>query len=320
VRQHEAPLPGPGAVLVRVEATSLNYRDLMILRGQYSKAGEGLIPLSDGAGVVVAAGARVERWREGDRVAPSFFRTWIDGPFREAYRPSALGGGDTDGVLANFIAMPEESLVRITDSLTLEEAATLPCAAVTAWQALVVRGHLTADDIVLVQGTGGVAIFALQIANALGAKVIVTTSSEEKRARAVQLGAWATINYQTTPEWDVEVRKLTGGIGVSHVVELGGPATYERSIRALAAGGKISQIGVLTGWGPQPNLSRLQAINADINGISVGSAEQFAALNEFLVAHQIRPVIDRVFRFDEAEAAYEYLASGRHFGKVVIKL
>jgi NADPH:quinone reductase-like Zn-dependent oxidoreductase len=184
----------------------------------------------------------------------------------------------------------------------------------------VVRGQLTAGDTVLVQGTGGVAIFALQIATAIGARVIVTSSSDEKRERAMSLGAWATVNYLTTPDWDIEVRKLTDGAGVSHIIENGGPATFDRSLRALAAGGKIAQIGVLTGHGPQSNLFLLQLNNADINGISVGSAEQFAAMNEFFVAHRIKPTIDRRFPFDEAEAAYEYLASGRHFGKVVIHL
>jgi len=196
----------------------------------------------------------------------------------------------------------------------------LPCAALTAWQALVVRGHLAAGDTVLVQGTGGVALFALQLATAFGARVIVVSSSDEKRERASRLGAWATVNYQTTPEWDLEVRRLTDGFGVSHILELGGPATFDRSLRALAAGGRIAQIGVFTGLGPQSNLFRLQLINGDINGINVGSGEQFAAMIEFLVTHRIQPVIDRAFSFDDAEAAYEHLASGRHFGKVVVTM
>lgn len=223
-------------------------------------------------------------------------------------------------MLADLIAAPEESLVRIPDALSAEEAATLPCAALTAWQALVVRGQLKAGDTVLAQGTGGVALFALQFATALGAKVIVISSSDEKRERASKLGAWATVNYRATPDWDVEVRKLTDGVGVSHLLELGAPDTFDRSLRALAAGGHIAQIGVFTGLGPHSNLLRLQLINADINGINVGSGEQFAAMNAFIAAQGIRPVIDRRFSFDEAEAAYDYLASGRHFGKVVITL
>jgi NADPH:quinone reductase-like Zn-dependent oxidoreductase len=317
-RDEHLPAIGPRDVLVRIEAASLNYRDLLVSRGQLGKVRDGLIPLSDGAGRVVATGSEVTRWRDGDRVTPIFYRDWIGGPYREAYGGSALGGGYTDGVLADFVAVPQDSLVRLPDGLSLEEAATLPCAALTAWQALVVRGRIAAGDTLLVQGTGGVALFGLQIATALGARVIVLSSFDEKRERATRLGAWATINYRTTPEWDEEVRKLTDGIGVSHLLELGGPDTFDRSLRAIAAGGHIAQIGVFTGFGPQSNLMRLQFINADINGINVGSGEHFCAMNDFIAAHGIRPVIDKSFGFDDAEAAYEHLASGRHFGKVLI--
>lgn len=319
VEERTPPL-GAGDVLVRIEAASLNYRDHLILRGQLGHVRNGLIPLSDGAGHVVATGAAVTRWRPGDRVAPIFFPAWTEGPYREAYGRSARGGGDSDGVLADVIAAPEGSLVRIPDALSFAEAATLPCAALTAWQALVVRGHLAAGDTVLVQGTGGVALFGLQIATALGATVIVLSSSDEKRERAARLGAFATVNYRTTPEWDVEVRKLTDGLGVSHILELGGPGTFDRSLRALRAGGHIAQIGVFTGFGPQSNLMRLQLINADIHGIGVGSGEQFTAMNDFIAKHGIKPVIDRSFSFDEVGAAYDELASGRHFGKLVIRL
>ncbi|MBI2515827.1 MAG: zinc-binding dehydrogenase [Opitutae bacterium] len=317
--EEPAPRPGPHEVLVRIEAASLNYRDLLVLRGGLGQVRTGLVPLSDGAGRVVATGPEVTHWQEGDRVAPIFYPAWHSGPFQETYLASALGGGSSDGVLSDLIVVPESSLVRIPAALTFDEAATLPCAAVTTWQALVTRGRLLPGDTVLVQGTGGVALFALQFATVLGARVIVLSSSEEKRERATRLGAWATVNYKTTPDWDVEVRRLTGGIGVSHVLELGGPATYDRSLRALAAGGRIAQIGVFTGMGPQSNLLRLQLINADINGINVGSREHFATMNEFLATHRIKPVIDRRFAFDETEAAYEHLTSGRHFGKVVIK-
>ncbi|WP_328516968.1 zinc-dependent alcohol dehydrogenase family protein [Methylocystis suflitae] len=315
-----APAPGPGEVLLRVEAASLNYRDLLILRGQLGAVREGLIPLSDGAGRVVATGREVTRWRVGDRVAPIFYRDWVAGAYREAYGPAALGGGDADGVLADLIAVPEASLVRIPNELSVEEAATLPCAALTAWQALVVRGGIAAGDTLLVQGTGGVALFGLQIARAVGARTIVLSSSDEKRERAEALGAFATVNYRATPDWDVPVRKLTDGLGVSHILELGGPDTFDRSLRALAAGGRIAQIGVFTGFGPRSNLFRLQQINGTIDGVNVGSAEQFEAMNAFLVAHRIKPVIDRSFAFDEAQAAYDELASGRHFGKLVIRL
>lgn len=318
--EERPPTLNPQHVLVRIEAVSLNYRDLLILRGQLGQVREGLVPLSDGAGTVVATGNAVTRWRNGDRVAPIFYPAWTCGPYREAYGPSALGGGDSDGVLAELIAVPEESLAGIPDALNTEEASTLPCAALTAWQALVVRGQVKTSDTVLIQGTGGVALFALQFATALGARTIVLSSSDEKRERARQFGAWATVNYRTTPDWDIEVRRLTDGRGVSHILELGGPDTFDRSLRALAAGGRIAQIGVFTGFGPQSNLFRLQLINADINGINVGSGEQFNAMNEFIAVHGIKPVIDRSFTFDETEAAYDYLASGQQFGKIVIKL
>lgn len=318
----EAPAPDIGLreVLVRIEAASLNYRDLLIRRGQHGSVRDGLTPLSDGAGTVVAIGAEVRHWRAGDRVAPIFFRDWVTGPYREAYGASALGGGNSDGVLAELISVPEDALVRVPDTVSAAEAACLPCAAVTAWQALIVRGGLQAGDTVLVQGTGGVALFALQFAHALGARVIVLSSSDDKLERAAALGAWKTINYRATPDWDDRVRRLTDGEGVSHILELGGPDTFDRSLRALAAGGRIAQIGVLTGMGPQSNLLRLQLINAEIHGIAVGSGEQFAAMNAFLAEHRIQPVIDRVFAFEEAESAYDHLASGRHFGKVVITL
>ncbi|WP_448044272.1 zinc-dependent alcohol dehydrogenase family protein [Bradyrhizobium liaoningense] len=307
-------------MLVRIKAASLNYRDLLILRGQLGKAREGLIPFSDGAGEVAAVGAEVTRWRVGDRVAPLFYPDWTAGRFREAYGPAALGGGDADGVLADLVVMPETALVRIPQSLSFEEAATLPCAGLTAWHALVVRGGLGQGDTVLVQGTGGVALFGLQFATALKARTIVLSSSDEKRKRATELGAWKTANYRTTPEWDVEVRRVTDNIGVSHILELGGPDTFDRSLRALAAAGHIAQIGVFTGFGPQSNLIRLQLINASIDGINVGSGEHFAAMSDFIDAHAIKPIIDKRFAFAEVPAAYDELASGRHFGKLVIQL
>jgi NADPH:quinone reductase-like Zn-dependent oxidoreductase len=318
--EEPAPPLGSHHVLVRIEATSLNYRDLLVLRGQLGAAREGLIPLSDGAGRVVAIGPEVTHWRLGDRVAPIFYPEWIGGAYREAYGASALGGGQNDGVMADLIAVPEASLVRIPDAYSFEEAASLPCAALTAWQALVERGHLKTGDTLLVQGTGGVALFGLQIATALGARVIVLSSSDEKRERASRLGAWATVNYRTTPDWDVEVRKLTDGIGVSHLLELGGPDTFDRSLRAIAAGGHIAQIGVFTGFGPHSNLMRLQLINASIDGINVGSGEQFTAMNDFFTKTGIKPVIDDSFAFEDAAAAYDALAGGRHFGKLVIRL
>jgi NADPH:quinone reductase-like Zn-dependent oxidoreductase len=316
----DTPQPGLGEVRVRIEAASVNYRDLLVLARSGQGGLDGRVPLSDGAGVVDEVGPNVKRWRAGDRVAASFFRDWIGGPFRAAYMPSALGGSTTDGVLAEYVVLPEASVVRIPEHLSAEEAASLPCAAVTAWHGLVARGGMTAGDTLLVQGTGGVALFGLQFAVALGARVILLSSSNEKLEKARALGASVLINYHETPEWDAAVMDATGGYGASHILELGGPATYDRSVRAVASSGKIVQIGVLSGFAPTPNLARLQTENADIIGVTVGSVEHFEAMNAFLVHHALRPVIDRTFAFGEAPAALDFLRSGTHFGKVIIRL
>ena len=318
------PEPGPGEVRLRVEAASLNYRDLIVRDGAAYGPVEGRIPLSDAAGRVDAVGPRpasaeAAPWTVGDRVAASFFRDWACGPFKARYMASALGGA-TDGVLADYVVLPETALVRSPDHLSAVETATLPCAAVTAWQALVVRGGLRTGDTLLVQGTGGVALFGLQFAVAIGARTIVISSSDEKLSRARALGASDLINYRTTPDWDRAVLERTGGDGVSHVLELGGPATYERSLKAIAPGGTIAQIGVLTGFGPQPNLARLQGMNATIVGITVGSTEHFAAMNAFIAEKRIAPVLDRVFAFDEVAQAYAHLRGAGHFGKIAIKV
>ena len=233
---------------------------------------------------------------------------------------SVLGGNFNDGMLAEFVVLPETALVAMPPDLSMAEAASLPCAAVTAWHALVSRGGLAAGDTLLVQGTGGVALFGLQFATAIGARVIVMSSSNDKLGRAEQLGADVLINYRTTPEWDVEVLKATDSIGATHILELGGPDTYQRSLNAVAAGGKIAQIGVLTGFGPKPNLEALQSKNADIIGVTVGSGAHFNKMNTFISIKRIAPVIDRVFAFEEAGAAYDYLRSGKHFGKVVVQV
>ncbi|WP_198314572.1 NAD(P)-dependent alcohol dehydrogenase [Chitinibacter sp. GC72] len=308
-------------VLIQVGAVSLNYRDLLILRNAAQDTVDGQIPLSDAAGTVIAVGSRVSRWQVGDRVAPNFFAHWHSGKYQaKHYVQGALGGSQTPGVLAEHIVASEDAIVAIPAHLSLQEAATLPCAAVTAWHALFERGQLQAGETVLIQGTGGVALFALQLAVAQGAKVIITSSSDEKLARAKALGAWHTINYHHQANWDEIALTLTDGVGVDHILELGGPDTYARSINALASGGQIHQIGVLTGFGPTPNLWPLQAKNAQINGILVGSVAHFTALNAFLSQHQIIPVIDRQFAYAEAGAAFDYLASAQHFGKVVINV
>ncbi|MGJ5181798.1 zinc-dependent alcohol dehydrogenase family protein [Bradyrhizobium oligotrophicum] len=314
------PEPGHGEVRIRVEAASLNYRDLMILDRAGQGGFDGRVPLSDGAGVIDAVGPDVVRWQVGDRVAASFFRDWISGPFKTDYVASALGGSTMDGMLAEHVVLPATAVVAVPEHLTSIEAATLPCAAVTAWHGLVTRGGMSQDDTLLVQGTGGVALFGLQFATALGARAIVISSSDEKLARARAFGAAILINYRTTPDWDVALMTATGGRGASHILELGGPGTYDRSMRSVASGGKIIQIGVLTGFGPKPDLARLQWENADIIGVTVGSVDHFTAMNRFLSDHAIHPIIDRVFGFDEATEAYAHLRSGSHFGKVVVRL
>jgi NADPH:quinone reductase-like Zn-dependent oxidoreductase len=312
--------PGAGQVKVRVRAASLNYRDLIVQKNLAGRKAAGVVPMSDGAGEVAAVGSGVSKWRPGDRVAACFFQAWHGGPFDMAYHKSDLGGS-IDGMLAEEVILSAEGLVRVPDYISLEEAACLPCAAVTAWNGLVTRGNLQQGQTVLVQGTGGVSMFALQIATATGARVIATSSSDEKLQRARELGAAETINYRTTPDWEQEVLRLTDKRGVDHVVEVGGPGTLEKSLASVAASGHIAMIGVLTGFGPATvGMFAALARNARLDGIYVGSRADFEAMNAFFEQHQIRPVIDRTFAFDEAEAAYRYLDSGSHFGKVVIRL
>jgi len=314
------PEPGPDDVLVRIEAASLNYRDILVGWTLAQGPRPTLTPLSDAAGMVEAVGAGVSRWRAGDKVIPSFFREWLDGRFRASYEGSARGGGMVDGVLTRYVLVKSSELVAMPEGLSFEQASTLPCAGVTAWHALMGRGSLTAGDTVLVLGTGGVALFGLQIATAAGARVIVTSSSDEKLARAKSLGAWETVNYATHPDWEEEVLRLTDGEGVHHLLETGGQGTFDRSLKAIGAGGAIAQIGGLAGWGPQSNILRLQMINASINGINVGSAVHLDALAKFVSDHAITPVVDRVYDFEEASAAYADLPTGKHFGKLVIRL
>lgn len=317
------PSPGPGEVLVEMKAASLNYRDLLTIDGAATATGgvtDGLVPLSDGVGVIVATGEGVEGWQVGERVSPNFFPDWVDGRFDPRYLGNALGGGSSNGVLAQQLVLPAASLVRPAAHLSDSEAATLPCAGLTAWHALFERGAVGPGDTVLVQGTGGVALFGLQLAVAAGARVIVTSSSYAKLERARALGAWGLVNYRETPDWDQQVLAMTDGHGADFILELGGPDTYDRSIRAVAPGGRIAQIGVLTGFNARPDIQSLQFKNATIDGVCVGSAAQLARLNAFLAKHAIRPVIDRVFEFEQAEQAYAHLRSGAHFGKVVIAI
>ncbi len=313
------PQPGHGQVLIRVRATSLNYRDLIIGKGQNPSIAFPVVPMSDGAGDVVAVGEEVTRVKVGDRVAGIFFQDWQAGEINKSIMKSALGG-EIDGMLSEYVVLTQNGAVILPEHLSYAEGATLPCAAVTAWHGLVTKGNLKAGDTVLILGTGGVSIFALQFAKLHGARVIVTSSSDEKLAQAKALGADDTINYKATPDWETEVYRLTNSVGVDHVVEVGGAGTLEKSIKAARYGGRISLIGVLSGFAgtinPQPILGKSIALQ----GIYVGSREMFEAMNRAIAQAQLKPVIDRVFPFTEARAAYDYLQSGAHFGKVVIRL
>ncbi len=313
----EIPTPGPGQVLVRIRAVSLNYRDLIQIRNSAGRNVAGRIPASDGAGEIVAVGPDVTTWQPGDRVASCFFQSWTAGRFEMRHHQQDLGG-TIDGVLADHVLLSAEGVTRFPNYLSFSEAATLPCAALTAWTALQ-RGGLQAGNTVLVLGTGGVSIFGLQLAKAAGARVIVTSSQDEKLAHARSFGAWETINYRSTPDWEKAVWQLTEKRGVDQILEVGGPGTLEKSLGCVAAGGQIALIGVLTGFGaPSGSLFPLVTKNARMDGIYVGSRDDFHQMNRFLEQHQVKPVIDREFAFDEAPQAYDYLASGNHFGKVVI--
>lgn len=313
------PQPGFGQVRIKIHAVSLNYRDLMVVKGQYNpKLRMPMIPCSDGAGEVVALGEGVTRVKLGDRVCGIFMQGWLSGGVTEAIARTAMGGA-IDGMLAESVVLNQDGLVAIPDFLSYEEAATLPCAGVTAWHALITAGRIKAGDTVLVLGTGGVSIFALQFARMSGARVLVTSSSDAKLDRAKSMGAWAGINYTTTPDWEEQVRKLTGA-GVDHVVEVGGSGTLMKSLKAVRMGGTVSVIGVLGGGGAEVSPGPVLMRSLRLQGIHVGSREMFEAMNRAIETHRMRPIVSRVFGFGEAKAAMHHMASGAHFGKVVIKL
>jgi NADPH:quinone reductase-like Zn-dependent oxidoreductase len=323
VRSCERPDPKPQRtqILVRMRAASLNFRDLLVPRGHYMGGAVRVntIPLSDGAGEVIAVGEEVTRFAVGERVAGTFFRGWIDGRPPEGPLIS-LGAPPADGVLAELAVFDEQNAVAVPAHLSWSAAATLPCAAVTAWRSLVDIGHVAPGETVLLLGTGGVSVFGLQFARLAGARVLVTSSSDAKLARAKALGADGCVNYRTTPEWDREILKLTAGRGVDHVLEVGGSGTLARSIGAVAVGGRVAMIGVLTGFGTTVSPYGLLGKQAILQAVYVGSRGHFERMNAAVATHKLEPIIDREFAFDDALAAYRHLESGAHFGKVVIRI
>lgn len=318
VVERPRPAPGPGQVLLRMRAASLNYRDLLTVNGLYDpRQPLPLIPCSDGVGVVEEVGEGVDHAAVGDRVCPIFCQAWLEGkPTRDAIRSTL--GGPLDGTLAEWMVVDQDGLVHPPEHLSDAECAALPCAAVTAWTALFTEGDLQVGQTVLVQGTGGVSVFALQLAAAAGAKVILTSSSDDKAARARDLGAAETINYRDVPEWSKAVRKLTGGAGVDHVVEVGGAGTLEQSIRCAAIGGTITVIGVLSGVKTSIPLTSVLMGYQRLQGIVVGHRAGFEALNTFLAEHGIHPVISHTFPLEQTRDAFDLMARGGHFGKIVI--
>lgn len=315
LEQRPEPEPGSGEVAVRVQATSLNYRDLMISRSGRS----GIVPLSDGAGVVTAVGAGVRSVAEGDLVCGCFFSHWPSGRISAAVHESALGGA-VDGMLAEVVVLPEHGVIKAPRGWTAAQASTLPCAALTAWNALVGGQPVRAGQTVVLLGTGGVSIFGLQLAKLLGARTIITSSSDEKLARLEPFEADATINYTAHERWSDVVLEETGGLGAELILEVGGAGTLAQSMRCTRHGGQIALIGILTGTSGQVNPGLLVGRSVDLRGLYVGSREQFADMNAAIDQHGLEPLIDRVFPFADAAAAYEHLASQHHIGKVVISV
>jgi len=320
------PVVTPGMVLIRVHAVSLNYRDLLVVKGQYNpKMQLPRIPCSDGAGEVVAVGDGVGQVKVGDRVCGIFMQRWLDGPLTAEKSKAALGG-DVDGMLAEYVLLSEDGVVRFPEHLSYEEAATLPCAGVTAWNALHYGGNparpLHPDETVLIQGTGGVSIFALQFAKLLGARVIGTSSSEEKLARAYSMGLNTGCNYRERPEWSRWVTEVTDGLGADRIIEVGGAGTFGQSLRAARVEGMVAQIGVLSGaTSPEPlALTPILHKQLRVQGIYVGSRAMFEQMNVAIAEAQLHPVVDKAFAFEQARDAFSHMQSAAHFGKIVIRV
>ena len=314
------PVPGPGEVLVRMRAVSLNYRDLLMVGGMYSMAaGAGPItPFSDGCGVVEAVGEGVTRVQRGDRVATLFFQRWISGPPTLEKLSSSLGS-PIPGAGRELAVFSADGVSKVPAFLTDQQVATLPCAALTAWRALYEDADLRPGDTVVLQGTGGVSIFGLQFAHATGLRTLITSSSGEKLARAKALGADHLINYRDTPEWAKPVREATGGVGADLIIEVGGGGTIEQSMKAIKIGGHIAIVGVVAGLGGPFNTAALIGNSAKLQGLSVGSRDMFEAMCRLIELHRIVPVVDKVFPWTEAKAAFTAMQGGEHFGKIVLE-
>ncbi len=318
--ERDVPLIGPQDVLVKMHAVSLNYRDLMVVTGTYNPRMKlPAVPFSDGAGEIVEVGDAVAKWKVGDRVSSTVIQGWIDGGPSAEKAKTAIGAGGFDGVLREYAAFNHDSLVAVPEHLSYEQGSTLPCSAVTAWHALVVSGKVKAGDTVLTLGTGGVSIFAIQFAKHLGAKIIATSSSDEKLEKVRKLGADETINYRTHEDWDKVVLELTNGRGVDHVIEVGGSGTLARSVKAVRVGGHIALIGAL-GMAGEFNPIPVFMKGIRVQGIFVGSREMFEDMNLAIRAGEITPVIDRTFEFEQAAGALKYMESGAHFGKIVVRI
>jgi len=317
--ERETPVPGPGQVRVRMNANSINYRDLITIEGAGArKLPFSLVPNSDGAGVITAVGEGV-KLKEGDRVTSCFFEEWVAGEISAPVMASALGGA-RQGVLAEEVILPEDGVIHTPAGLTDEEASTLPCAALTAWHALTLPRPVKAGETVLLLGTGGVSVFAQQFCTMMGARTIVTSSSDDKLEKMKSLGAGEVINYRTNPEWDAAVLELTGGSGVDRVVEVGGPGTFDRSVSAVRVGGIIGLIGVLTGMSGATNPTSIMRKSITVRGIYVGSRAMFGDMNRAIEAHNLKPMIDQTFDFKDARSAYHAMRGAGHFGKLVIKM
>ena len=317
----DKPVPKPGAsqVLIKMHAWSLNYRDLMTITGRYNpRLKLPQVPLSDGAGEIVEIGPGVRNVRVGDKVANTFFEHWTEGIPTDDKAKTALGAG-RDGVLAEYVVLHEDGVIPFPEHLTYVEAATLPCAALTAWNALMCESRIKPGDTILTLGTGGVSVFALQFALLNGARAIITSGSDIKLDRARQMGAWKTINYKQTPDWGRLVRQLTDGRGVDCVIEVGGPGTFNQSIASLRRGGTLILIGVLA-QGNGVNIVPILMNSLRVQGVFVGSRRMFSDMNAAIALHQLRPVVDRTFGFDEIREAFSLMESGGHFGKICISL